>query len=370
MNFDLTVIGAGINGAAVAHAAAANGYRVVVLEQCSEAAQGTSSKSSKLIHGGLRYLESAEFRLVRECLKERKHLLSQHPDLVTLAPFYIPVYRQTSRSPWLIASGLSLYTLLGGKGFRLLPKREWPTLNGLRTNDLRAVFRYWDARTDDKQLTERIISEAACKGTEIHYNAVFQSARCESNVCTVTFTKNGMEHSLTSRALINAAGPWVNDVLKCITPVVQPLGIDLVQGTHIIVPGTLGDRVFYLETPQDQRAVFAMPWKDRIMIGTTETSYLGDPAQVHPREDEISYLLETWNHHFENQLNRDDVIDSFAGLRVLPSSEGSAFKRSRETRIHKDLSNPDVLSIYGGKLTSHRNTAKDVLNLLPDSMHR
>lgn len=369
MHHDLIVIGAGIHGAAVAHAAAASGYSVVVLEQYAEAALGTSSKSSKLIHGGLRYLESAQFKLVRECLKERKHLLNEQPDLVSLAPFYIPVYRQTSRNPWLIAAGLCLYTLLGGKGFRLLPRSEWPTLNGLRTIDLRAVFRYWDARTDDKRLTERTISAAVSMGTEVHYNATFQSARCNSDSCAVTFTKNGIEHSLTGRALINAAGPWVNDVLKDITPAIKPLGMDLVQGTHIIVPGTLENRVFYLEAPQDQRAVFAMPWKDQVMIGTTETTYRGDPAQTHPLESEISYLLETWNHHFENQLDREDVIDSFAGLRVLPASEGNAFKRSRETRIHQDLSNPNVLSIYGGKLTSHRNTANEVLNRLPASMH-
>ena len=370
MDYDLTVIGAGIHGAAVAHQAAANGYRVLVLEQYAEAALGTSSKSSKLIHGGLRYLESAQFKLVRECLQERKHLLKEQPDLVSLTTFYIPVYRQTSRSPWLIACGLSLYTLLGGKGFRLLRKSEWPTMNGLRTSDLRAVFRYWDARTDDKRLTERIISEAVSRGAEVHYNTVFQSARCNPNACTVTFAKNGIEHSLTSRALINATGPWVNDVLKDVTPVIKPLGMDLVQGTHIIVPGTLGNRVFYLEAPQDQRAVFAMPWKDRIMIGTTETAYRGDPAHVHPLESEISYLLETWNHHFKKKLDREDVIDSFAGLRVLPSSDGSAFKRSRETRIHQDPCSPNVLSIYGGKLTSHRTTAKQVLNRLPAAMRR
>jgi len=370
MHHDLIVIGAGIHGAAVAQAAAASGYRVVVLEQYAEAALATSSKSSKLIHGGLRYLESAQFRLVRECLQQREHLLNAQPDLVSLIPFYIPVYRQTSRSPWLIAAGLGLYTLLGGKGFRLIPKSEWSTLNGLRTSDLRAVFRYWDARTDDKQLTERTMTEAVSMDTEVHYNASFQSAWCDSDSCTVSFTENGIEHTLTSRVLINAAGPWVNDVLEGITPVIKPLGMDLVQGTHIIVPGTLGSRVYYLEAPRDQRAVFAMPWKSQVMIGTTETAYRGDPAQVHPLESEISYLLETWNHHFESQLDRKDVIDSFAGLRVLPDSEGNAFRRSRETRIHQDTCNPNVLSIYGGKLTSHRNTAREVLKRLPVSMHR
>ncbi len=370
MQHDLIVIGAGIHGAAVAHEAAAKGYRVVVLEQYSEAAQGTSSKSSKLIHGGLRYLESAQFKLVRECLHERRHLLNKHPDLVSLSPFYIPVYRQTSRGPWLIAAGLGLYTLLGGKGFSLVPKSEWPTLNGLRTDDLQAVFRYWDARTDDKQLTERTLSEAVSRGTEVHYNAKFQGARCHAKSCTVSFTKNGTEQSLTSSALVNAAGPWVNDVLKDITPDITPLGMDLVQGTHIIVPGALGNRVYYLEAPQDQRAVFAMPWKGRILIGTTETIYRGNPAQARPLESEISYLLETWNHHFENQLGREDVVDSFAGLRVLPVSEGNAFTRSRDTRIHQVPANPGVLSIYGGKLTSHRHTAKEVLRRLPASMHR
>jgi glycerol-3-phosphate dehydrogenase len=370
MHHDLIIIGAGIHGAAVARAAAADGYRVTILEQYPEAALGTSSKSSKLIHGGLRYLETAQIKLVRECLKERRHLLEQRPDLVSLSPFFIPVYRHTGRSPWLIAAGLGLYALLGGKGFRLLSKSEWQTLDGLRTRDLRAVFRYWDARTDDKLLTEQILSEAVSMGTEVHYNATFQNARCDTDSCSVTFANDGKQHNLTGHALINAAGPWVNHVLKAVTPVIDPLDADLVQGTHIVVPGTLERGVYYLEAPQDQRALFAIPWKGGIMIGTTETIHRGEPEQAHPLESEITYLLETWNHHFENQLKHEDVIESFAGLRVLPASEGSAFSRSRDTRIHQDRSNRRVLSIYGGKLTSHRKTASEVLKRLNDIICR
>jgi glycerol-3-phosphate dehydrogenase len=363
-DYDLAVIGAGIHGAAIALEAARRGCRVLVLEQYAQAGLATSSKSSKLIHGGLRYLESGQFRLVRECLHERRRLLAEHPDLVSLEPFHIPVYRQTRRRPWLIAVGLSLYALLGGRGFHRLPRREWSYLDGLKTADLTAVFRYWDARTDDRALTGRLIAQAQQLGADVHYATTFTGAACNREVCRLTVRRQDAAVEYTARQLVNATGPWVNRTLAKIDAGLSQLGIELVQGTHILVPVTQSHGIYYLESPHDRRAVFVMPWRGQTLIGTTETPYRGDPARVAPLETEISYLLDTWNHYFEPALPRTAVIDSFAGLRVLPASDGKPFDRSRDTRLHRDSALPNVLSVYGGKLTSHRLTAERVIRTL------
>jgi len=370
MDYDLVVIGAGIHGATVARVAAQRACRVLVLEQYGGPALGTSSKSSKLIHGGLRYLESGQFRLVRECLSERRRLLKEHPDLVKLIPFHIPVYRQTRRKTWMIAVGLNLYRLLGGKDFQHVARQNWSILDGLKTRDLKHVFRYWDAQTDDLKLTTRIIEEAESLGARVHYGATFLAARCNSKSCEIKFEIDGVTQTVSTKAIVNAAGPWVNTVLEKVSPRIEPLKIELVQGTHIVVPGRLKRGIYYLEAPLDQRAVFAMPWQGNIMIGTTETPYRGDPAKVRPLESEIQYLLETWNYYFERPVGREQLIESFAGLRVLPASESNPFSRSRETLLHRDSKLPNVLSIYGGKLTSHHHTTMRVMKKLGLSRRR
>lgn len=362
MDYDLIIIGAGIHGAAIAQAAAAHGYRTRVLEQYSEPAQGTSSKSSKLIHGGLRYLESGQLRLVRECLVERGHLLDNAPHLVQLQPFHIPVYRHTGRPAWLIFLGLSLYALLGGRGFKRIPRKDWKRLDGLRTADLQTVFQYQDAQTDDALLTRAVLASATALGAEINYGCTFNQARCDADCCDIEYSQAGQTQHLRTRTLVNSTGPWVNDVLQHVEPHQHPLNIDLVQGTHIVIPGMLEHGLYYMEAPQDRRAVFVMPWREHILMGTTETLYSGDPAAVRPLESEIEYLLEVYNHYFERPVARADVIEAFAGLRVLPQTAKSAFNRSRDTLLHSDATGSGrVLSIYGGKLTSHRATGEAVI---------
>ena len=365
MKYDLVIIGAGIHGAAVAQAAAAAGYRTLVLEQYHRAATATSSKSSKLVHGGLRYLESGQIKLVRECLLERRRLLKNAPHLVHLTPFHIPIYKDTQRRPWQIRLGLSLYTLLGGKTFKQVAKAGWCELDGLRTSGLNTVLRYYDGQTDDVKLTRAVLSSARSLGAEFRFECSFERAACGHRQCNVFYREQGIDREIRSRALVNAGGPWVNSVLARIDPAPEKLAIDLVQGTHLIIPGKLQQGMYYLEAPQDQRAVFAMPWRDNILFGTTETLFSGDPSQVQPLEAEIRYLLEVYNHYFENTLERSQVIEAFAGVRVLPKSEDAAFKRSRDTQLHIDeASCPRVLSIYGGKLTSHRATAEQVIRRL------
>ncbi len=364
MDCDILIIGAGIQGAAVAHLAAQRGYHVRLIEQFSRAAQGTSSRSSKLIHGGLRYLETGQFQLVRECLQAQRHLLRDRPSLVKLIPFYIPVYTHTSRPPWKIGIGLWLYHRLGGQGFTRVPESEWNSLDGLDTHHLRAVFRYFDAQTDDRALTEAVLADARTLGATVTFQTSFEQAECGANGCRTQCHGPSGQEEITSSALINAAGPWVNHVIRQVTPHTKPLDIELVQGTHIIVPGSLQQGIYYLEAPQDQRAVFAMPWQGHIMIGTTETPWQGDPADVHPLEQEKTYLLEVYNQYFKHELDAGDIIDAFAGLRVLPTGSRRAFNRPRDTALHQDSSTPQLISIYGGKLTSHEHTAEKVMKLL------
>ncbi len=369
---DILVIGGGIHGAGAAQAAAAGGFSVALLEQ-TQLAAGTSSRSSKLIHGGLRYLESGQFHLVRESLREREILLRVASGLVRLVPFHIPVYADSRRGAWTIRAGLTLYAVLGGLArhsrFSSLPPDLWGDLDGLRTDGLRAVFRYRDAQTDDAALTRAVMRSAETLGAELHCPARFVSAERGRDGYTANYTTPDGQKSYRCRALVNAAGPWVNHVLACVAPPPPRREIDLVQGSHIVVPGRMDHGVYYLEAPRDRRAVFVMPWHENTLVGTTETPYQGDPAAVRPLPGEIDYLKETLEHYFPR--HGGDVLDSIAGLRVLERDGTPIFHRPRETVLQcDDLSNPRLVTIYGGKLTGYRATAVEVMRLLARTLPR
>lgn len=372
-SYDIVIIGGGIHGVGVAQAAAAEGHSVLLLEQTG-LASGTSSRSSKLIHGGLRYLESAQFRVVRECLRERSLLLKLAPELVQLVPFYSPVYSDTHRRPWQIRIGLNLYRLLSGFDasgrFRRVPSSEWDGLDGLEQDKLEAVFQFYDAQTDDALLTRAVMRSAQGLGAELAMPAQFQAAELDEHGCTISYREGEAQKSCRAHVLINAAGPWANEVLTRITPTPSQCHVDLVQGTHLILPEPLTKGIYYVEAPQDRRAVFIMPWGEQTLVGTTETPYEGDPAAVRPLLQEQNYLLEVLSHYFPHY--RDVAPTSaFAGLRVLPSSGGKAFGRSRETILHTDRKeSPRVLTLYGGKLTAYRAAAEQVMERIVTALPR
>ena len=369
-SYDVVVIGAGINGAGVAQAAAAAGYSVLILEK-KAVAGGTSSRSSKLIHGGLRYLETWQFRLVRESLRERALLLRNAPDLVRLEKFYIPVYRTTRRRPWLLRVGLSLYALLAGFErsaiFTTIPKSSWSRLDGLTTKDLQTVFCYNDAQTDDRLLTKAVLDSALNLGAEAVVPATFMAARLHDEGCSIEFREQGRLQTCSSRVLVNAGGPWVNEILSGIEPAQTSRIIDSIRGSHIILPEPTHEGIYYVESPRDGRAVFVMPWhNDTTMIGTTETRYRGKPDEVIPLENEKLYLLHVLKHYFPRfaHFTPSDLADAFAGLRVLMKKPGHAFHRSREVAFHLDQKlKPRLISIYGGKLTTYRATAEKVMHI-------
>lgn len=358
----MLVIGAGIHGAGVAQAAAAAGYRVRVVERTAIAA-GSSSRSSKLVHGGLRYLETHQYALVYKALRERDRLVRLAPDLVRLVPFTIPVYPDTRRRPWQLRLGLTLYALLGGlraaSRYHVLSAERRQQLP-LRQEGLQAVFRYLDGQTDDVALTRAVLRSAQELGAQLLCPATFLGGTVMEDGVRVEYGQDGRSRQMQCRVVVNAAGPWVNRVLAKVTPRPVGLPIDLVQGTHIVLDHPAPNEVYYVEAPQDQRAVFVMPWQGRMLVGTTETLYEGDPARVAPRPAEIEYLQTVFRHYFPGLS--DTVRDSFAGLRVLPKAPGSLTGRARDTRLHREPER--VLTVYGGKLTGYRATAEEVMREL------
>ncbi|HET7175951.1 MAG TPA: FAD-dependent oxidoreductase [Gammaproteobacteria bacterium] len=372
-HYDVVVLGAGIHGAGAAQAAAALGYRTLVLEQ-QAVAGATSSRSSKLIHGGLRYLEQAELGLVRECLQERELLLKLAPDLVRLRRFRIPIYRRTRRRPWQLYAGLSLYALLAGlgkhSGFRSIPRREWDRLDGLDTLELEAVFEYQDGQTDDAALTRAVLHSAQSLGTEFELPARFIGAERGSECMLIHYEAGGIEKTCESAVLVNATGPWVAETAARIRPVAAPVAMDLVQGTHLLLDLPARECIYYMEVPEDGRAVFLMPWRGKSLLGTTETLFQGrEPAQVTPLPQEESYLTGLMHHYFPSL--KFEVTGKFAGLRVLPRDSARPFERGRELILEPDRKDaPRVLHLYGGKLTSYRADSMKVMARLKPSLPR
>jgi glycerol-3-phosphate dehydrogenase len=372
--YDVIIIGGGIHGAGVLQAAAAAGHKALLIER-QALASGTSSRSSKLIHGGLRYLESGQFALVRESLRERAIHLRIASELVELKAFFIPVYRDTRRRPWQLKIGLWMYALLGGfdaaTRFGSVPKTEWPSLDGLKTLDLDAVIRYHDAQTNDAQLTRAVVKSALGLGAEIAMPAKFTLANLSEDGVKVSYATSGSSIEVKARVLVNAAGPWATQVARAVHPAIAIPEVDLVQGTHIVIPHPVTAGIYYVESPTDGRAVFVMPWGGATLIGTTETPYRGDPDQAHPLPEEEEYLLAVVRHYFPHlsALTRSDITERFAGLRVLPAATQAAFDRSRETIFTTDRdARPRVLGIYGGKLTGWRAAAAHVMQRISPSL--
>lgn len=366
-DFDVAVVGGGIHGAGVAQAAAAAGYSVVLLEQTAPAA-GTSSRSSKLIHGGLRYLESAEFSLVRESLREREILLRIAPELVHRRQFFIPVYRHSTRGRWWIGAGLALYALVGGlkadTRFGIVPRSRWERLDGLATDGLNCVYRYVDAQTDDAALTRAVLRSARSLGAGLLCPARVVAGRIRDNQVEVDYVQADRRDALTSRVVVNAAGPWAPRLAARFDPALPMIPVENIRGAHLELAGRVTQGCYYLEVPADGRAVFVMPWRgDRTLIGTTEHPYDGDPSEVTALDEEKAYLLDVYRRYFPGRST--DILDAWAGLRVLPAARGAAFHRSRETLLPVDREHaPRALSILGGKLTGYRATAGKVMEIL------
>ncbi|MBI5433729.1 MAG: FAD-dependent oxidoreductase [Planctomycetes bacterium] len=364
-DYDLVVIGGGIHGVGVAQASAAAGQRTLLVEERALAA-GTSSRSSKLIHGGLRYLESGQWQLVRESLAERNLLLALAPKLVELVPFVLPIYADGQRRPWQIRAGLSIYAALANLKrealFQRLPRREWRELDGLEPNGLEAVFRYHDGRTDDAALVRAVARSAERLGAELAVGTRLVAGRREGESWVLDLASATGERSVRACCVVNAAGPWIDQVSGRLRPIPPRPRVELVAGTHVELDGTLQHGVYYTEA-SDGRGVFHVPWKGRVLVGTTETPYRGRPEELAPTDAEVEYLLATHRRHFPTRDPK--LVASWAGARVLPFASSRSFDRPREVHFVFDTpQRPSFVAIYGGKLTGYRLTAEKALQFL------
>jgi len=370
--FDLLVIGGGINGAGIARDAAMRGLLVAVVEQ-GDFASGTSSKSSKLIHGGLRYLENYEFALVLEASRERDRL-RRHlaPHLVHPMPFVFPVFRGDPVGRMRLTAGLWVYD--GLSVFRNIARhRSWgrgATLRHeprLRSDGLHGALHYYDCWTDDARLTlETMLAAVAAGAVVCNYLGVVELLRDGGRLAgaRVEDRLHGGTITIRARQIVNATGPWLDRVRRLDEPGAADV-LRLTKGVHVIVPRErIGNaNAIVLRAPRDGRVMFAIPWEDQTLVGTTDTDYDGDPAAVAADGDDVRYLLEAVNRYFPDAaLGEDDVIGAYAGLRPLvkPPDGASPSDTSREEAMFESASG--LLSLGGGKLTTYRRVSERVVD--------
>ncbi|MEN5036901.1 glycerol-3-phosphate dehydrogenase [Pseudomonas sp. TWI929] len=365
--YDLAVIGGGINGVGIAADAAGRGLKVFLCEK-DDLAQHTSSASSKLIHGGLRYLEHYEFRLVREALAEREVLLAKAPHIVKPMRFVLP-HRPHLRPAWMIRAGLFLYDHLG-KRKRLGASRSLRFGPGYPLKPaITRGFEYADCAVDDARLVVLNAMAAREHGAHIHTRTRCLRAERVDGLWQVELQHaDGSLQSIRARALVNAAGPWVASFIKNDLKLDAPYGIRLIQGSHLIVPRLYEGEHAYILQNEDQRIVFCIPYLDRFtLIGTTDREYNGDPAKVAITEQETDYLLKVVNEHFNHQLSRSDILHTYSGVRPLCNDESdnpSAVTRDYTLALSGSANQAPLLSVFGGKLTTYRKLAESAMGEL------
>jgi glycerol-3-phosphate dehydrogenase len=372
-DYDLAIIGGGINGAGIARDAAGRGLRVLLVEQ-SDLAAGTSSASSKLIHGGLRYLEHHAFRLVREALAEREVLLALAPHLVRPMRFVLPAY-PGPRSALLLRVGLFLYDHLGGK--KILPSTRTLDLThnvmGYPLNRrYRFGFEYSDCSVDDSRLVVLNAVDAAERGAVIRTRT--RCVRAErSDEWRLILTDHGRRDEASARVLVNAAGPWAGFVAENVLRVQEPSRLRLVKGSHIVVPRMFPHDRGYVLQSADGRVVFVLPFeRDFTLIGTTDEDFAGDPAAAGPSGAEITYLCSSVNSYFRHDIGVGDVQWAFAGVRSLyddGSKKPEDVTRDYHLTLDERFREAPLLTVYGGKITTYRRLAEAVLARLRHFFH-
>jgi glycerol-3-phosphate dehydrogenase len=361
--FDLLIVGGGINGAAIARDAAMRGSKVLLVERDDLAAH-TSSASSKLIHGGLRYLEHYEFRLVREALAEREILLRTAPHIVRPLRFLLP-HCPALRPHWMIRAGLLLYDLFSIRGSlprsRRVGRRDQALLAPLQQG--RRVLSYWDAWVDDSRLTILNAVAAAENGAEIATRTEFLSARRDGEVWRAELSGG---RAVAAKAIVNAAGPWVADVLGSRLAETSESRVRLVKGSHIVVPALWEGEQAYILQQSDGRVVFALPFKgDFTIVGTTDIP-VERPEDAAIAPDETRYLCEAADRYFTRQVVPADVVWSYSGIRAL-HDDGAPDAKSVTRDYHLELDpdpGPKLLSVFGGKITTARALAEEALDRL------
>ena len=369
--YDVAIIGGGINGCGIARDAAGRGLSVYLCEQ-ADLASGTSSAATKLIHGGLRYLEYLEFRLVREALMEREVLWRMAPHIIWPLRFVLP-YHKGLRPAWLLRLGLFLYDHLGGR--ELLPATSTLDLahdvagRPLKPGHYSLGFEYSDCWVDDSRLVVLNARDAADRGATIRTRTkAIAATRSQDAWQLTTVDGRSGEPAQTVRAkiLVNAAGPWVGNVLAVTQRRNAPASIRLVQGSHIVVPKLYTHDRCYIFQNSDKRIIFAIPYEgDFTLIGTTENDYVGDPGEVHTSRADIDYLCNAVNQYFSTTIAPGEVVWTYSGVRPLYDDGASeAQAATRDYVLDLDEAGAPMLSIFGGKITTYRRLAQHALDKL------
>ncbi|SFM11579.1 glycerol-3-phosphate dehydrogenase [Marinobacter zhejiangensis] len=370
--YDLLVVGGGINGCGIAADAAGRGLRVMLCEK-GDLGSATSSASSKLVHGGLRYLEHYEFRLVREALAEREVLLKVAPHLVRPMRFTLP-HQPHLRPGWMIRCGLFLYD-------HLAPRETLPGAKSRRFDGsgplnprIKKGYSYSDCWVDDARLVIANAQAARNHGARIERDTLCVRARRlpDQSLWAVETesTQTGLRKTVYAKALVNASGPWAARLFDDAFELPSPHNVRLVKGSHIVVPRIVDQEGAYILQNTDRRIVFVLPYEDNFnLIGTTDKEYQGNPNDAHIDDDEIQYLLDVVNGHFIHQIDRKDIVHTYSGVRPLlddESSDPSAITRDYTLELQGSEQEAPLLSIFGGKITTYRKLAEAAVEKLRD----
>ena len=359
---DIVVIGGGINGTGTAADAAGRGLKVLLCEQ-DDLASSTSSNSSKLIHGGLRYLEHYEFRLVREALAEREVLIKNAPHIIKPLKFRLP-HQPHLRPSWMIRAGLFLYdnlakrvTLPSSKGIKFLD-------DSALVPSIKKGFEYSDGWVDDARLVALNAVSAKENNAIILTRTQCIKAEREESLWVITLKDviTNKETTVKTKAVVNACGPWVAQLFDDALSLKSPQNIRLVKGSHIVVPRIHKEEQAYMLQNADERIVFVIPFEDKFsLIGTTDVEYKGDPSQVKISDEEINYLINITNDYFTHKISREDIVTTYSGVRPLLDDEAEdaqAVSRDYTLELNDKYNKAPILSIFGGKITTYRKLSE------------
>jgi glycerol-3-phosphate dehydrogenase len=369
---DVLVVGGGINGAGIARDAAGRGLRVVLCEK-DDLAQHTSSASSKLIHGGLRYLEHGALGLVRKALAEREVLLRSAPHIMRPLRFVMP-HEEGQRPAWMIRAGLFLYDRLARREFlpasAVVNLQAHPAGAPLKSDFTRG-FEYSDGWVDDARLVVLNAMDARERGATILPRTLCGAVQRHPHQWSATLTHGAGHTQVSARCLVNAAGPWAAQFLQAATGLPARRKLRLIKGSHIVVRRLFDHPCAYIFQHPDKRIVFAIPYERAFtLIGTTDLDYQGDPGNVAISHGEISYLCQLVNRYFRQQIDAHDVVWSYSGVRPLVEDAGaSAAAASRDFRLEHDTSAAPLLSVFGGKITTYRKLAEQAVDWVAAALH-
>lgn len=352
----VAVIGGGINGAGAAWELARREYDVVLYEKGVCGAQ-TSAATTKMIHGGLRYLEHLHFGLVRESLRERAWLLQHVPQLVRPLEILLPLYGDSPRRRSTVRLGLVLYDLLAGRAniarHRYLDSQELASRVPLVTEELQGGFSYWDAQVDDFALVRSVVASAIRDGATVREHTRVDALRREGDQWLVR-TAAGDEARFD--LIVNAAGPWMNQLLRA-NGIRAPYVLSLVRGSHLVLTRPVAEPGLLLQSTTDRRVFFVLPWKGTTLVGTTEVLQRELPDGVRASDEEIDYLLQRFNRYFRHPIGRDDIAGTMAGVRPLVGRATNPSAIDRDSRVVRQH---NVINIFGGKLTTFMALARKV----------